>query len=354
MLDRVGICPRLTVARAVLVGVGVGLRALAVGVGAALCNHRGTVANLVGQDIAAGVGHRRHHARGDRVRRHDRTCTFHGAGTRAARYGYVVGNVQRYRLRHRRRLAAGAAVRHRVGSRECLRAGPGRCAVAVTHGKGTAVVRDTRARALQGRLQCRHRRVCRGVGRRTARHRQGGQRARDDHVRLRHLQRIVTRRRVVVRVRGAHHHILRAHLRDARHRGAPALTVVCTIFYVNDITVDNARGRRRRSQRTAIIDLRQCAAARTGQVDGGRRDRHLHRCARSPGHRVVGIIVAALRCVNGCGVFAHVCSAHRCGAAIGELARIETCACACHRARVALQRTVIDLVRDATVHRDGH
>ena len=356
MLDRVGVRPRPAVARAVLVGVGVGLRALAVGVGAALCNHRGTVANLVGQDIAAGVGHRRHHARGDRVRRHDRTCTFHGAGARAARYGYVVGNVQRDLLRHRRRLAAGAAVRHRVGSLERLRAVAGRRAVGVAHGKGTAVVCDTRARALQGRLQRRNRRVGRGVSRRTARHRQGGQRACDDHVRLRDFQGVVAGRGVVVRVRGADLHRLRAHLHDARHRGAPVLTVVCTILYINIVTADNTRGRRRRSQRAAVIDFRQLVAARTSQVDIGRRDRHLHRRALRPAHLVVVVIITALRCVNGRRVVAHVYTAHRLSAAVVELGRVETGGAArrSHSARIALRRTIIDLACVAAVHRDGH
>ena len=100
--------------------------------------------------------------------------------------------------------------------------------------------------ALQGGLQFSNGRVCLGIGRRTARHRQRGQRARDGYVRLRNLQRVAAGRRIVVRMSGTHLHRLRAHVRDTRHRGAPVLTIICTIFYNNIVTADNTLGHRRR------------------------------------------------------------------------------------------------------------
>ena len=148
--------------------------------------------------------------------------------------------------------------------------------------EGAAIVRDTRTRTLQGIFKCRHSCVGLNIGCRAAAHCQCGQCTRDGHVRLSHLQRVLARGGVVVRMCGAHFHGLRAHLRDARHRGAPRCTVVLAIFDDDAAVVaaDNARGRGRRMQLGAVIDLRQRTAARAGQRDVGRRNRKrasLHR-----------------------------------------------------------------------------
>ena len=114
-------------------------------------------------------------------------------------------------------------------------------------------------------------------------------------------------------MRGAHFHGLRAHLRDARHRGAPRCAIVLAVFDDDAAVVaaDNARGRGRRMQLGAVIDLRQRAAARTGQRDVG-----LGYRKRSPLHRDVVVRVAVCRRVHCNGIGAHVftCSAsHRVG-----------------------------------------
>ena len=173
----------------------------------------------------------------------------------------------------------------------------------MAHGKGAAIVRDTCARSLQSRFQLRHGCVCLSSSCRAAAHCQRGQCARDGHVRLCHLQRVLARGGVVVRVRGAHFHGLRAHLRDARHRGAPRRTVVHAVF--NDdaavVAADNARGRGCGMQLGAVIDLCQRAAARTGQHEvglGNRKRARLHRDG------VVGVV--GRRCGHCDGIGTHI------------------------------------------------
>ena len=179
--------------------------------------------------------------------------------------------------------------------------------------ESAAIVRDTRTRTLQGIFKCRHSCVGLNIGCRAAAHCQCGQCARDGHVRLSHLQRVLARGGVVVRVRGAHFHGLRAHLCDARHRGAPRCTVVLAVFDDDAAVVaaDNSRGRGRRMQLGAVIDLRQRAAARAGQRDVGRRNRKRARL-----HRDIVVRVVARRRSHCDGIGSHVLTSgpsHRVG-----------------------------------------
>ena len=124
-------------------------------------------------------------------------------------------------------------------------------------------------------------------------------------------------------MRGAHFHGLRAHLRDARHRGAPRCAIVLAVFDDDAAVVaaDNTRGRGRRMQFGAVIDFRQRAAARTGQRDVG-----LGYRKRSPLHRDVVVRVVARRRSHCDGVGAYVLARrtrHRVNrvGAVGRLAR---------------------------------
>ena len=173
---------------------------------------------------------------------------------------------------------------------------------------------------------------------------------------LSHRQRVLAVGGVVVRVRGTDLHGLRAHVRDARNRLAPACTVVNAVLNLDDIAGNHTRSGGRRMELAAVIDLRQGIAARTGQRDGGLRNRQLHRLTDRPVHRVVVVVVRTGGFNQRRRVVAHSRAGGGLVAAVAELGRIEARGAARrrHRAHVAPLTAGIDQSAVAAVHRDVH
>ena len=170
-----------------------------------------------------------------------------------------------------------------------------------------------------------------------------------------HRQCVLASSRGVVRVRGADLHVVRTRIRDAAIRGSPIRSIVYAIFYINIVIVDNARGRDRRIQSSAVIRLR-LRRAWTAQGDGRRGDGQLHRIAYRPSHRVVGVAVVAVCLNERRRVFAHVRAARHLVTVVAEVACAEA-RCAArrsHRAGETLSAAGVRLAVAVAIHRDGH